>query len=161
MIIDGTKVERGQNFKELNGHYFQAIQSIVAEALFELEFVQIVSYSRPKTMDSVYFRFKMKHHGCLFTLSLRNHLPNEYRNAYFYIYLYNYDHLEELKIEIQKQLSDHYNKLAILKQPSNYARSQCNYSPTKKKQNQSQYKGCNVCFNESLCRLMNEINNKT
>ena len=127
MIIDGTKVERGQNFKELNEHYFQAIQSIVAEALFELKFVQLINYRQSKTTDSAYFRFTMNHHDCLFTLSLRNHLPSEYKNAHFYIYLYDYDYLEELKTEIKEQLSDYYhkrsNKLIIVKRRNGYANS--------------------------------------
>jgi len=74
-MIDGIKVTRDQNIETLDEDYFQAIQSITKEALSELKFVQFISYKHSKSTDSMYFKFEMNHHRCIFTLSLRTHPP--------------------------------------------------------------------------------------
>ena len=163
MVIGGKKIERNQNSKELDDHYFQAIKSIVRETLSELNFVQFVSYKRSKSTDSMYFKFKMNHHEQVFKLSLRTHLPKAYEDNQFYIYLYEYDHLPELKIEIQEQLISFYNKraneLVIIKNPISYKRTKHNHR-TRRKRRINQRKVDSLYFNEPFHQLMNEINNR-
>ena len=164
MMISGKSVEKGQNDKKLDDYYFQVIKSIAWESLAELRFVKIVSHKRSKSTDSVYFKFKMNHHECVFTISLRTHRPKEYEDHYFYVYLYDYDTLAEVKAAIQGQLIAHYNKkankLGIVKQLKDYAKPSHSYHTTEKRKNKKQKTECLLCFNVSFHQLMNEINNE-
>jgi len=154
MVIGGKKVERGQNFKELNEHYFQAIKSLAQQSLSELKFVKLISHNISKTSDSMYFNFEMKHHEHRFTLSLRTHQPRVYDANYFYIYLYEYENGSELKTDIQEQLITYYNK-----QASDYAHPAYSHHTNKKQKMQKRaLERCQHCINESFHQLINKIN---
>jgi len=164
MVIGGRKIKKGQKIKELDEYYFQAIKSIARESLSELKFVTIVTHKCSKSTDSIYFKFKVNHHESVYTLSLRTHRPKEYEDHYFYVYLYDYDTLAEVKTAIQGQLIAHYNKkankLGIVKQLKDYAKPPHSYHTTKKRKNKNQKKVCSLCFNEPFHQLMHEVNNR-
>ena len=159
MVIGETKVKKDQNISELDECYFETIKSITYKSLSELKFVKLVSYQRSKSTDSIYFTFSMNHHDQVFTLSLRTHPPKECRDNYFYVFLYDYDNLGELKATIQDQLIAQ-NKKMNKKKLNAYAHSPHNHRTTKKKKRKNQKKLCNLCFNTSFHQLMNEVNNR-
>jgi len=113
MVIGGKEVKRNQDFKELDGDYFQTIKSLAQQSLSELKFVKVISHNISKTSDSMYFNFEMSHHEHQFTLSLRTHRPRVYDDNYFYVYLYEYENGSELKTAIQEQLIAYYSPKAI------------------------------------------------
>jgi len=164
MVIDGKEIRRYQNFKNLNDYYFQAIKSIARESLTELKFIKIETHNISKTTDSIYFKFKMNHHINSFTLSLRTHKPKEHADHYFYLYLYDYDNLAELKAAIQGQLIDHYNKkankLGIAKEISEYKKKSHYHQSSVKKKKKNRVKVDNLCLDDSFQQFMKDFHNQ-
>jgi len=164
MVISGKEVRQDQNSKELDGYYFQTIKFIARESLTELKFVKIETHNISKSTDSIYFKFKMNHHTNSFTLSLRTHEPKEYADNYFYLYLYDYDNLAELKTAIQEQLITHYNKkaskLGIAKKMSEYTKKPHNHHLSLKKKKKNRTKINTLHAHDSFHYFMREINNQ-
>jgi|GEM_PF-2482837 len=166
MMINGIKIKKFQQLKELNDAYFTTISRIVRDALSELTFVTISSRYCSKSTDSIYFYFKMKHHHLPFALSVRTHFPLEAVDNYFYFYLFEYANPTELKKAIQKELIVHYvlktTTLALQKkEPSAYIRTAHRYqNPVSKKKKKKKAPDPIRQANDSFLALMNEINAK-
>jgi len=164
MIINGMKIKRYQNFKKLDTYYFNAIKNITRESLASLSFVIIESHNVSKTTDSIYFKIKMNHHDEIFTVSLRNHAPQEVKENYFYIYLYQYENLSQLKSGIQKELINYYKKkastLGILRSGEAYVKNiySYNHNSAAKRKKSNKTKKINLDQGDSFGLFLEEFN---
>jgi len=162
MVINGKEIKRYQNFKKLDSYYYQTVKTVAREALNELRFIEIKTHYVSKSSDSIYFTFHMNHHEESFVLSLRNHLPKEYQENYFYIYLHQYSSIAEIKRNIQKQVIIHYNKMAeqigIRKIDSDHPNKRHNHNSTLKKKRKNRTKMCSTHAQQSFDMLVKQIN---
>jgi len=165
MVINGKEIKRNQNFKKLDSYYFQAIKSIARESLTELRFVKIQTHYVSRSTDSIYFEFKLNHHSETFTLSLRTHAPRKFEENYFYIYLYNYKNLADLKNGIQVQLFRHYDKKAIklgfAKEFETYQRKNHNHQNSLKSKKKNRTKICSMNTHDAFHQFLREFNQQS
>lgn len=109
MIIDGKEINFYQTKKKTSERYNDLLIQHVRNGIRKIDRIYSVKPIISKSTDSIYLEVKMNNALKPIIISLRTHLPIDFRDSYIYFFIPNYYDVRDLIKDISEEVISTHN----------------------------------------------------